>query len=289
MSMTLNFPPPSHWQDFQILTYRIVEQMCNPNTARGYGRNGQKENGVDVYGELAGDFHLGVQCKKIGSGHKLTKKIIEDEAKEALSFIPKLHTFVVATTQNEDTAIHKAVTALNQSKTYPFKISYWSWGYFNDRLNRSNKLVAETYHDYAKAFGFDLQIRDLQAIHDGFIRNAFTDDFAYELCCNAFLDALNDMVFFLQSGLLRDRLSQDLVSSTYPFSLMPDGPNKRLRKELIKEVKSLRSSALVDHKAGRLNQANGPAYNAKRGAIIALINRDLAASSLPLIQTAYRI
>ena len=43
MSMTLNFPPPSHWQDFQILTYRIVEQMCNPNTAREYGRNGQRQ------------------------------------------------------------------------------------------------------------------------------------------------------------------------------------------------------------------------------------------------------
>lgn len=54
--MILNFPPPANWQDFQILTLRLVEQVCDPATVREYGRQGQRQNGVDVYGEILVDF-----------------------------------------------------------------------------------------------------------------------------------------------------------------------------------------------------------------------------------------
>lgn len=287
--MILNFPPPANWQDFQILTLRLVGQMCDPTTVREYGRQGQRQNGVDVYGEMPGELHLGVQCKEMKPRKKLTKALIEAEADDACAFQPQLHTFAIATTLSEDTAIHKAVTELNESKKYQFKITYWSWNHFNDKLNRSNQLVQDSYKDYAKAFGFDEQLRDLAALRDGFDRNAFIDDFANEVCCTSFLDALSDTVLFLQTGMLRDRISQDLIGATYPLNMLPSGENKRLRTQLHKEVKDLRNQAIKDNVNCQLDRSKAIEYNALRGAVIAMLNRSLATHSLALISPNYRI
>lgn len=287
--MFLNFPPPANWQDFQILTLRLVEQTCDPSTVREYGSQGQRQNGVDVYGEMPGELHLGVQCKKMNPGKKLTKALIAAEADDACAFRPQLHTFAIATTLSEDTAIHKAVTELNQSKKYPFKITYWSWNHFNDKLNRSNQLVEDTYKDYAKAFGFDEKLRDLTALRDGFDRNAFTDDFANEVCCTSFLDALSDTVLFLQTGMLRDRICRDLIGATYPQNMLPPGESKKLRTQLLKEVKDLRNQAIKDNSNDQLNRRKAVEYNALRGTVIAMLNRCLATHNLQPISPSYRI
>ena len=70
--MILNFPPPANWQDFQILTLRLVEQVCDPATVREYGRQGQLQNGVDVYGEIFGGLHQEFsanRCSRESSSH----------------------------------------------------------------------------------------------------------------------------------------------------------------------------------------------------------------------------
>ncbi|MFS2139156.1 hypothetical protein [Duganella sp. Dugasp56] len=287
--MILNFPPPANWQDFQILTLRLVEHMCDISTVREYGRQGQRQNGVDVYGEMPGELHLGVQCKQMQSDKQLTEALIKSEANDALAFNPPLNTFVIATTLKEDTAIHKAVTTLNKSKVYPFKISYWSWSHFNDKLNRSNQLVQDSYKEYAKAFGVDEQEKDFSALLDGFDRPAFTDDFSREVSCISFIEALGDTVLFLQTGMLRDRISRDLIGATYPLSLLPLGENKKLRTQLLKEVKDLRKLAIIDDKNGNLDTSRANEYNAVRGAVIGVINRTLAAHNMQLIKPDYWI
>ena len=273
--MILNFPPPANWQDFQVLTGRLVEQHCVEGTVREHGRQGQRQQGVDVYGEMPGELHMGVQCKEMQSGKKLTKEVIEAEANEALKFRPKLNTFVVATTLAEDVNIHRAVTELNQSGVYPFKVTYWSWKHFNDRLNRSNRLVQDSYKSYAEGFGHDQELEDLEALRKGFDRPAFIDDFRHELNCDDFVQALDDTALFLQTGLLRDRYTQSLVSATYALSMLPTGKSKKLRSQLKKEVDELRTRAIKDHADGRLSANLASEYNARRYGLLATVNAGL--------------
>lgn len=275
MTMILNFPPPSNWQDFQILTLRLVEQMCDPSTVHEHGRQGQRQDGVDVYGEMFNKFHLGVQCKQIQPGQVLTLKVIKDEAEKARNFFPALNTFVVATTLPEDTALHSAVAQLNTLQTYPFTITYWSWARFNDNLNRSSRLVDECYTTYAKAFGVGAELLEINALHEAFDRPAFVDDFHYELSISCFLAALSDTVLFLQTGYLRDRISGQLLRGSYPLEMLPDGEFKKLRAKLLKELKSLRAEALKDYKANQLDTSRASEYNARRYAVIATLNKGL--------------
>lgn len=288
MSVYLNFPPPANWQDFQILTLRLVEQMCEPTTVREYGRQGQRQDGVDVYGEMPGGLHLGVQCKEMKLGKNLSLQLIKAEAEAARAFNPGLDVFVIATTLAEDTALHKAVTALNASKNYSFKISYWSWSHFNDKLNRSSKLMEDSYRNYAESFDANEQLLELEAISEGFSRPAFIDDFNHELSTSDFLQALGDTRLFLQTGLLRDRNTGELLRGAYPLSMLPSGESKKLRKRLLDDVNELRKRALKDNSSGDLNRSKAKQYNASRYALICEVNKALVASGMPKIVLYYK-
>ena len=286
--MILNFPPPSNWQDFQILTLRLVEQLCDSATVHEYGRQGQRQNGVDVYGEMFNGLHLGVQCKKMEFGKQLTLKLIKEEADKARAFSPALNTFVIATTLPEDTALHNAVTKLNATKTYPFKITYWSWARFNDSLNRSSRLLEESYAAYAKAFGAGAELLEINALREAFDRPAFVDDFHYELSTSDFLSALGDTVLFLQTGYLRDRISGQLLRGSYPLEMLPDGEFNKLRVKLLKEMKSLRAEAIKDNRDGQLGAARASEYNARRCVIIETLNKGLVNYGSHRVSTQYQ-
>jgi hypothetical protein len=211
--MILHFPPPANWQDFQLLTVRLVEQVCDPITVHQYGTQGQRQNGVDVHGTSLFGGHLGVQCKETKKEKTLSQQMIEKEADLAINFIPKLKHFVMATTLPADVKADDAAAKLNASGKYPFAISIWSWDHFNDHLNRSTRLVGESYAAYAKSFNVDMATEDLKQIREAFDRPAFTDNFHHELVPDAFLEALSDTAMFLKSGWLRDRLSKQVIAS----------------------------------------------------------------------------
>jgi hypothetical protein len=217
------------------------------------------------------------------------KKIIQAEADEALAFVPALTTFVIATTLPEDTAAHAAVTQLNASGAYPFKITYWSWKHFNDRLNRSNRLVQDSYQSYAQGFGRNQEREDLEALRRGFDRTAFIDDFRHELSYAEFVAALGDTALFLQTGTLRDRYSQAFVGETYALSMLPSGPAKTLRTLLHKEVNALRERAIKDHADGRLNARLAGEYNARRVVLLAALNAALDERGLAPVTPNYRV
>lgn len=216
-------------------------------------------------------------------------KLIQEEADEARSFLPYLDTFVVATTVPEDTALHKSVTGLNSAKTYPFKITYWSWAHFNDSLNRSSRLVEENYKAYAKAFDLNEELLELEALREAFDRPAFVDDFHHELNTADFLTALGETVLFLQTGLLRDRASQQLLRGSYPLGMLPAGECKKLRAQLLTELKSLRAVAIKHHTNGQLNVSRAPEYNARRYAVIATVNEGLATHNLLPVRPQYQL
>jgi hypothetical protein len=285
--MYLHFPPPANWQDFQILTARLTNNLCDESTVHEYGRQGQRQHGVDIHGEMFDGRQLGLQCKEMKPGKRLTKLLIEKEANLALSFQPSLDLFVVTTTIPNDTKAHDAVGELNASKLYSFKIAYWSWDHYVDNLNRSMQLVESTYKAYAASFGVDQQKAYLMSLYDAFNRPCFMDDFAYELSNTDFAEAISDMQLFLKSGLLRDRLSKQFISTTYALNMLPNGTEKKLANHLLKGVTDIRNNVVQDIKNNVFDARQSSLYNALRKPLIVRLNAELALNGLSTISIGY--
>ncbi|WP_288408888.1 hypothetical protein [uncultured Herbaspirillum sp.] len=286
--MYLNYPPPANWQDFQVLTFHLVCQTCDHNFVTEYGRQGQRQDGVDVYGPTFDGRNLGVQCKEMDSGKSLTKAMIKKEADLAKNFKPELDQFIIATTLPNDVKVHKYIADLNASGNYKFQISSWFWDRYQANLNGSTELVNAVYSSYARSFGYDEQERYIAILSQGFSRPAMTDDFRHELNPDDFISALSDLALFIRSGNLRDRLSQNFVEKTYNMNALPSGKLKKLAKFMLAEIEDIRKVAIAEHEAKKLNYRKADYYNGRRNVIIQRLNAELAEYKLPMIRPAYR-
>lgn len=124
-------PPPSYWQDFELLTLDLCRLKWRDDYAERNGREGQKQAGVDVSGySHTAKEQTGVQCKKrktkingvTAPSSSLTADEIDEEIKAARSFSPSLQRFIIATTGPRDSSLQEHVRTLN-SASPPFKIS----------------------------------------------------------------------------------------------------------------------------------------------------------------------
>ena len=62
--MRLNLLYPSNWTDFQDLCFQLWKEMWRDPDAHPNGRNGQAQNGVDIWGKnMFDNDYSGVQCK----------------------------------------------------------------------------------------------------------------------------------------------------------------------------------------------------------------------------------
>jgi|GEM_PF-3695153 len=60
---TSDLPTPKSWDEFEDITWEIYKRKWDDNHAQKYGRNGQPQNGIDIYGqEKSSDKYIGVQC-----------------------------------------------------------------------------------------------------------------------------------------------------------------------------------------------------------------------------------
>ncbi|WP_218104318.1 hypothetical protein, partial [Methylophaga muralis] len=107
-------PPPSNWQDFQTLIGDIAKVKFIEHSVQEYGRQGQSQNGVDVYAVDMWDKCIGIQCKETKIG-VLTDKLIDKEVDKALNFRPKLDLFIIATSLRIDANLQNHVNTLNSS------------------------------------------------------------------------------------------------------------------------------------------------------------------------------
>jgi hypothetical protein len=105
--------PPLSWDEFEDICADLFTREWNdPNVIR-YGRQGQRQNGVDIKGIESG-LDVGAQCKKKGRWppKKLTTADIDKEVSEALKFTPKLTKYIIATTAESDHKITDHAAAI---------------------------------------------------------------------------------------------------------------------------------------------------------------------------------
>lgn len=139
---------PKSWDSFEEMCADLFEREWQyPNTER-YGRQGQRQNGVDIYGKTGAD-HVGVQCKgkTRWPPKKLTVDEINTEVARALKFEPKLRQLVFATTTDNDVVIQDHVHSLTEEheKSGLFSVHVYWWSEITRRLTRHEDLIRKHF------------------------------------------------------------------------------------------------------------------------------------------------
>lgn len=125
---SMNIPPPKSWEEFEDICLSSFKlRWTSPNLTK-HGRQGQAQNGVDIYGDDYLGVFVGVQCKKYDL--ELTKKTIEIEIESAEKFKPELKGFFIATTAPSDAKIQSAVRLISEKRVaagkFPVGIFFWN-------------------------------------------------------------------------------------------------------------------------------------------------------------------
>lgn len=135
----LQIPPPSHWSDFESLCCDLWREIWEDLNTKKNGRQGQPQNGVDIYGRPhKGNLWGGIQCKCKNNdlNKNLTASEVEEEIQKAKSFVPRLSEFIIATTGPKDAKIEELARKITQEhlKEGLFSVNIWGWDDIKERL-----------------------------------------------------------------------------------------------------------------------------------------------------------
>jgi len=202
--MRLNLSYPSNWADFQDLCFQLWKEMWRDPDAHPNGRNGQAQNGVDIWGKNMFDHdYSGVQCKGKNGNYQsqLTTNEIDSECKKAINFQPKLTSFIMATTSPRDVKVQQHCRNLTIQCIYPFSVDTWSWDDIEDEVQCRPTIMERFYPEVKGAVLLsEIQIpvfASVDKLHAFFSRPGLFNnlnllartvlrDLAYEIAINAF-------------------------------------------------------------------------------------------------------
>jgi len=151
---TSHLDPPSSWEEFeQICADLVSKEWRDPNTTR-YGRQGQRQDGVDIYGRPDGKRYDAVQCKGRSKWppKMLTIADIDAEVAKAKNFKPKLRSFTIATVDPNDKSLQDHARKLTeQHGSRLFSVHIAAWPEIIRRLTQYPDLIEKHYGYVANA------------------------------------------------------------------------------------------------------------------------------------------
>lgn len=306
--MTLSFPPPKNWDDFESLTSQVARYKLAGEFDR-YGRQGQKQSGVDIYGYDYEDVLTGIQCKHKGNAKSrsgkvvtdLTDKMIDGEVRLADNFNPALKVFIIATTSFRDIAIQDHINGINEARrggSLP-KVGLWTWETFEEEINRHSILQYIYYDKVLRSFSqYNKDLHILSLLRHAVDRPAFTTPFHVENNCADFLNAIVDTQTAFTTGKLNDRMGRPIASSYMPKNLSNSDDRVRVEqvKKLLQEIRDFVTLQMRDgniiQKDSWLEFRHNPKIqiseflNKKRADIIDLLNISLTDNNLEPVESA---
>jgi hypothetical protein len=123
-----NVPTPKSWDEFEDITLAAAKLRWNSSDFYRNGRQGQKQDGVDIWGHDDDNRHIGVQCKNTVDGISLTT--VKAEIANAEAFEPKLDRLYIATTAKRDAVLQKDVREISKQRAAQaglFKVDVLFW------------------------------------------------------------------------------------------------------------------------------------------------------------------
>jgi hypothetical protein len=124
---TSDLPKPKSWDEFEDIVWEIYTRRWQDPHAQRYGRNGQAQKGVDIYGQQSGsNKYVAVQCKR---DDKFNLTTITSEIAKVEEFSSPISEYVIATTASRDTKIQDYLRELNQERylknTFLIHVVFW--------------------------------------------------------------------------------------------------------------------------------------------------------------------
>lgn len=145
---TSRLPSPTAWDEFEeICKSAFSVRWANPNLAR-HGRQGQKQDGVDIYGVDSLQDFVGVQCKN--TTKSINEGLIDSECLKAEKFTPTLTALYIATTADRDVNIQAYARQLSAEriKTKKFPVDVVFWQDIVHDLSRDEAAIRQHYPQY---------------------------------------------------------------------------------------------------------------------------------------------
>jgi hypothetical protein len=126
---TSDLPKPKSWDEFEDIVWEIYTRRWQDPYAQRYGRSGQAQKGVDIYGKQSNsDKYVVVQCKRYEDKSFNSNTIISEVAKLE-EFTSPISEYLIATTTSRDTKIQDFVMKLNQERIsenkFPVNVVFW--------------------------------------------------------------------------------------------------------------------------------------------------------------------
>lgn len=111
---SMELPVPKNWQDFEAIVRDAQAQRWRSPTLQKNGRPGQKQKGVDIWGQDEIGRPVGIQCKRYKSSLKLEQ--VTDEIGKAEHFKGHLTALFIATTADHDAKLQEQVRLLSDKR-----------------------------------------------------------------------------------------------------------------------------------------------------------------------------
>jgi hypothetical protein len=146
---TSELPIPKSWDEFEDICADLFSRIWkDPNLVR-YGLMGERQNGVDIRGQLPDGGIGGVQCKRKRRWPvvKLTKRDIDEEVAKALNFKPRLSEFTIATTALNAAKLQAHVDAITERHKAEglFSVHLLGWNELSRRITDHDQLVEKHF------------------------------------------------------------------------------------------------------------------------------------------------
>ena len=143
-------------KNFEGMCLDLFKEALKCNNLQQHGRKGQRQQGVDIYGDINGEWH-GIQCK---SSESLTIKDIKKEINKAKNFNPPLARFIIATQTKRDANIQEDIRKKsNEHKQNGlFEIEIYYWEDISDFLYQHDDIWKKYYPDFFQNIYSDVSL-----------------------------------------------------------------------------------------------------------------------------------
>ncbi len=150
----LQLPSPANWQDFETLCWDLWRAEWKDPNAQKHGRPGQKQHGVDIFGQPngQGDTWEAVQCKLtfISTSRPFSVELLRREVTNAKAFSHPLTRLIVATNAPNDGELQAEAARITQRhrKKGSFAVIVLGWDEICRHLSDHILLVKKHYPQF---------------------------------------------------------------------------------------------------------------------------------------------
>lgn len=139
-----DIPPLKSWDQFQKMVCELFREIWQDPHAQEFGRQGQKQDGIDIIGCRASNNKYEAVQATIES--PLTKTKIKKDYESSKIFEIKFDCFIIASTSPRDVELQK--NALELSSIGPYKCVIWFWEDIIEKLSECDNVRKKYYPEY---------------------------------------------------------------------------------------------------------------------------------------------